>query len=85
MNELKTLSVEPVRLIISPIPYRNGERGTNENTNGLLRQLFLKGSDFTGTTKQQVDLPVHLLNSRPCKQLNAEPPEQRLRKLSVAI
>ena len=66
-------------------PYHSWERGTNENTNGLLRQYFPKGSEFTDITQEQVDLAVHLINTRPRKRLNAETPEQRLQKLGVAI
>lgn len=48
-------------------PYHSWERGTNENTNGLLRQFFPKGMLF-GTLKQRmVDQAVELINHRPRK------------------
>jgi IS30 family transposase len=67
-------------------PYHSWERGTNENTNGLLRQYFPKGSSFTGTTKEQVDLAVRLLNTRPRKRHGYVSPAELLKPyLSVAI
>lgn len=41
------------------------ERGTNENTNGLIRQFFPKGTDFTTVTRYQIRRAQHLLNERP--------------------
>lgn len=48
-------------------PYHSWERGTNENTNGLLRQFFPKGSSFAMITQQQIDRKVKLINHRPRK------------------
>ncbi len=36
-------------------PYHSWERGTNENTNGLLRRYFPKGTDFRNLTKEEVN------------------------------
>jgi IS30 family transposase len=67
-------------------PYHSWERGTNENFNGLLRQYFPKGSSFTGTTKEQVDLAVTLLNTRPRKRHGYRSPAELLKSyLDVAI
>jgi IS30 family transposase len=57
-------------------PYHSWERGTNENTNGLLRQYFAKGSDLGLVTQEQLDLAVKLLNTRPRKRLRYKTPEQ---------
>ena len=46
------------------------ERGTNENTNGLLRQFFPKGMDFGKIMQSDVDIALELLNNRPRKCLN---------------
>jgi hypothetical protein len=43
------------------------ERGTNENTNGLLRQFFPKGMDFGMVIKLDVDIALEQLNNRPRK------------------
>lgn len=49
--------------------YHSWERGTNENTNGLLRQYFPKGYNFENITKEDLDLAVHKINHRPRKVL----------------
>jgi IS30 family transposase len=50
--------------------YHSWERGTNENTNGLLRQFFPKRSSFDTVTQKEVDRVVRLINHRPRKRLN---------------
>ena len=55
-------------------PYHSWERGTNENTNGLLRQYFPKGTDFTAIPKVELDKKVALLNNRPRKCLRYRTP-----------
>ena len=51
-------------------PYHSWERGTNENTNGLLRQFFPKKSSFDTVTQEEVDRVVKMINHRPRKRLN---------------
>jgi transposase, IS30 family len=55
-------------------PYHSWERGLNENTNGLLRQYFPKGSSFDKVTKEQVQQAVDRLNHRPRKILGFKTP-----------
>jgi len=43
------------------------ERGTNENTNGLIRQFFPKGTDFNKISRKEIKKVQHLLNGRPRK------------------
>lgn len=50
-------------------PYHSWERGLNENTNGLIRQYFTKGSSFENITDEQVEEVMHKLNHRPRKSL----------------
>jgi IS30 family transposase len=50
-------------------PYHSWERGTNENTNGLLRQFFPKKTMFAKLTQKVVDDAVMLINHRPRKRL----------------
>lgn len=57
-------------------PYHAWERGLNENTNGLIRQYFPKGSDLTRLTKQQIQEVQNRLNHRPRKCLGFRTPEQ---------
>tara|TARA_R110002167_G_scaffold360539_1_gene578245 strand:- start:76 stop:1044 length:969 start_codon:yes stop_codon:yes gene_type:complete len=46
-------------------PYASWERGTNENTNGLIRQYFPKGTDFNEVTESQINDVMDRLNNRP--------------------
>lgn len=55
-------------------PYHSWERGTNENTNGLLRQYLPKGSDLTLVTAPQLRSHVRQLNHRPRKCLDFQTP-----------
>ena len=55
-------------------PYRSWERGLNENTNGLIRQYFTKGSSFENITDRDVDEVMEKLNHRPRKTLNYKTP-----------
>ena len=61
-------------------PYHSWERGTNENTNGLLRYFFPKKSSFKGLAQKELDLAVDLLNNRPRKRLNWRTPAQILKR-----
>jgi IS30 family transposase len=51
-------------------PYSSYQRGTNENTNGLLRQFFPKGTDFHQVSHLLLYKVAELLNNRPRKCLN---------------
>lgn len=64
-------------------PYCSWERGANENLNGLIRQYFPKGSEFSLITNEQVENVVNKLNNRPRKrhQFNS-PNEVYLQKLN---
>lgn len=57
-------------------PYHSWERGTNENTNGLLRQFFPKKSLFATLTQKAVDNAVALINHRPRKRLDYLTPHE---------
>jgi len=57
-------------------PYRSWERGTNENTNGLVRQYFPKGTDFSKITQREVKAVEKRLNNRPRKTLGYKTPNQ---------
>ena len=57
-------------------PYHSWERGTNENTNGLLRQFIPKGSDISALTDEQLLEYVNRLNHRPRKCLGYKSPHQ---------
>lgn len=57
-------------------PYHSWERGTNENTNGLLRQYFPKTYDFNLITPKELSAVVRRLNDRPRKRLGFKSPRQ---------
>jgi transposase, IS30 family len=58
------------------LPYCSWQRGTSENTNGLLRQFFPKGTDFTRISHQAVARAETLLNERPRKRLGYRTPAE---------
>lgn len=55
-------------------PYHSWERGLNENTNGLIRQYFKKGTSFEKITDEEVKEVMNKLNERPRKKLNYKTP-----------
>ena len=55
-------------------PYASWERGTNENTNGLIRQYFPKGSDFSIISADRIAFVRERLNHRPRKCLDFKTP-----------
>jgi transposase, IS30 family len=57
------------------------QRGSNENTNGLLRQYFPKGTDFSTVTETELDAVADELNERPRKRLEFANPTERLSEL----
>jgi len=57
-------------------PYSSWERGLNEHSNGLIRQYFPKGQDFTKVSKAQVKKVENLLNNRPRKVLGYKTPAE---------
>jgi IS30 family transposase len=59
-------------------PYSPWQRGTNENTNGLLRFFFPRGTNFSSVSQQTLDYVVGLLNNRPRKCLGWLSPAQVL-------
>lgn len=57
-------------------PYCAWQRGTNENTNGLIRQYFLKGASLKDVTQRECTEVTNRLNARPRKRLGGFTPEE---------
>jgi len=74
--EHKTTEIWLNTEIYFAFPYHSWERGTNENTNGLLRQFFPKGTDFTKITDSDLRRAVKLINNRPRKRLQYHTPKE---------
>ncbi len=65
-------------------PYCSGERGTNENTNGLIRWYLPKGTDFATISEQVIKQIENSLNNRPRKRLGWKTPLEAFNE-SVAL
>jgi len=66
-------------------PYSAWERGTNENTNGLVRQYFPKKTDFSKVARSETKVAVDRLNHRPRKCLDFKSPFEVFFNQSVAL
>jgi IS30 family transposase len=66
-------------------PFSSWERGTNENTNGLVRQYFPKHSAFTIITHQDIIAVMDKLNNRPRKCLGFMTPNEVYNSFSIAL
>ena len=66
-------------------PHSPWERGTNENTNGLIRPFFPKGTDFSRISRREIKHVQDLLNGRPRKVLNWRTPSEAFHNVPVAL
>jgi len=76
--EHEQLEVEAALKIYFAKPYSAWQRGTNENTNGLIRQFFPKGTDLANIPEHRFTRVQQLLNDRPRKRLGYRTPNEVL-------
>ena len=81
MRDWKQSASTPTSTIYFCDPHAPWQRGTNENTNGLLRQYFPKGTDFTTITELTSTAVADELNDRPRKRLGFYKPIEQIAEL----
>ncbi len=81
MSEHRRFSVESGVDVYFCDPRSPWQRGSNENTNGLLRQYFPKGQSLAGITQERLDEVAAKLNRRPRKTLEFRTPAEKLTEL----
>lgn len=81
MAEHKRFTLDTGMQVYFAHPGSPWERGTNENTNMLIRQYFPKGTDFRDITTRQIKAAQRELNGRPRKTLNWNKPDESLKEL----
>jgi IS30 family transposase len=81
MAQHKRLTKETKMKVYFADPYSPWQRGTNENTNGLIRQYFPKGTDFNTITPYQIRKAQDRLNGRPRKVLGWKSPFEAMNEL----
>src|SRR6266498_3066289 len=77
-SQFKELEAKTGLKVYFADPYAAWQRGTNENTNGLLRFYFPKGTDFLAVTEEELHFIIEKVNHRPRKCLNYQTPYEVL-------
>lgn len=78
LSDHARLTIESGVKVFFADPHSPWQRGTNENTNGLLRQYFPKGTDLSRWGAKEIQAVAHALNTRPRKTLGWKTPAEAL-------
>ena len=81
MSEHKQFTLSTGMQVYFAHPASPWERGTNENTNGLIRQYFPKGTDFRMISRREIKRVQRSLNTRPRKSLGYYTPQEKFNEL----
>jgi len=81
MSEHAQLSIDTGLQVYFCDPHSPWQRGTNENTNGLLRQYFPKGTDLSKCSPKELEAVALALNTRPRKSLAWRTPAEAFNEL----
>jgi IS30 family transposase len=81
MTEHKKFTMDTKMKVYFCDPHSPWQRGTNENTNGLIRDFFPKGTDFDKISRKQLLWVQEALNERPRKTLGYDTPKNKMNKL----
>lgn len=84
MAQHKLFSKTTKMIVYFAHPYSSWERGTNENTNGLIRDFFPKDTDFNAVSRYKLKKVQDLLNERPRKVLNGKSPQEAMQRVLSA-
>jgi IS30 family transposase len=85
MSEHRRFAVESGVEVYFCDPQSPWQRGSNENTNGLLRQYFPKGESLAGVSQERLDEVAEKLNGRPRETLGFATPAERLAELIAGL
>ena len=79
-SQFKELEAKTGLTVYFADPYAAWQRGTNENTNGILRHYYPKGFDFTTISDEDLEQVVKKINNRPRKCLDYRTPAEVMRQ-----
>ena len=85
MAEHQSLAEKTGMRIFFADPHAPWQRGSNENTNGLLRQYFPKGTSLCGYSQDDLDTVAASLNDRPRKTFDYETPNERFAQVMTGL
>jgi IS30 family transposase len=84
-SEFRKLEENLNTMVYFAEPHKPWQRGTNENTNDIIRFFFPKGCDFRKVTDEDISIVEDLINDRPKKCLNWKTPREVFLQKSVAL